>query len=88
MATDVPLHHKHENSSTNMRTHLKTFQKIIVATAILFNIRKEMRDSDEFNRLDWGLDRVGLNPRVYVSDLEMRRVGQARRDELRNMMVI
>ena len=73
---------------TNMRTHLKTSQKIIVATAILFNIRKEMRDSDEFNRLDWGLDRVGLNPQVYVLDLEMRRVGQARGDELRNMMVI
>ena len=69
-----------------MRTHLKTSQKIIVATAILFNIRKEMRDSDEFNRLDWGLDRVGLNPRVYVSDLEMRRVGRG--DELCNMMVI
>ena len=36
---------------TNMRTHLKTSQKIIVATAILFNIRKEMQDSDEFNNM-------------------------------------
>ena len=72
---------------TKMRTHLQTSQNIIVATAILFNMRKEMREDED--RLDWGLAEVGVNiGRRPMTDMEVRMEGQARRDELLAAMIL
>ena len=79
---------------TNLRTHLELSQKIIIATAILHNIATlwneelpegEDPDEDDADNVDQDQDQDPDQRVTYaLSDVQIRRIGQAERDKMLN----